>query len=428
MYKKDNIKVDNVKEYDIRAYSQTYKPNAFIFEMSHESSEIYNMAMKLHSEGNDFKAIGKTIYNTYKPKYLIAQSLQGSYEAYINDFKNFTKALKAYKANPSNFNGQPKPPHKEKYLRSVIFKEEAIRRRNGYLLLSVKKPFEPIRIKWGNDLPIPKYITISYDYFTGWKINMVCNTKNQNTINKSEGVMSIDLGVKRIATTCTPVAINTYSGKEFLALGKLRNKLLAKTQSTYANTGKESRRRKYLKRAYRTNVRKIKNKEKDILHKYARRIVNDAIGNNINTIVIGNNSSTHKDTNLGKANNQKITQNPEQKLKEYIRYKFESVGGKCEIIPEYNTSRTCPSCNHIKDSSPKGRVFKCDECGFVFDRDGVGAINIYNLYINESASQVSFGLYSLDVIGRMTLPLVFGVKYRPNVNLSFRRDLEIESV
>ena len=105
---------------------------------------------------------------------------------------------------------------------------------------------------------------------------------------------------------------------------------------------------------------------------------------NIGKIVIGDNSNTHNKTDL-KTQNQKVQQHPEQKLKDYINYKFNSVSGTTEIVPEPYTSRTCPKCKTVKESSPKGRTFTCTHCNFTFDRDVVGAINIYkkNVSFNQ---------------------------------------------
>ena len=394
----------------IRTYSQSFKHSDLVFEMTKESAQIYNMAIKLHKEGTDFKEIGKIIDRDFKNKYLLSESRQASYQQYCKDFTSFAKALSVYSKNPEKFCGQPKPPHHERFMRTVYFKKDAVRYKGDYILLSTKKPNEPIRIEWDKNLPIPEYVTITFDRFSGWKINLTVDAEKPNKIPETNTkIMAIDLGVKRIATTFDGEKVTTYSGKEFLALGKQRNELLAKAQSKYANTGQESRRRKYVKRGYRRKVKKIKNKEKDILHKYSRTIVNDAIANGVKKIVIGDCSNIHKNTNLGRKNNQKIQQNPEQKLKEYVCYKFDSAGGITEVIPERRTSKTCPKCKHLHKHSPKGRTFKCkgNKCDYVYDRDGIGAMNIHCLEVSFDHDEW------LNVIGRMTLPL--GVKYHPNL-------------
>ena len=66
------------------------------------------------------------------------------------------------------------------------------------------------------------------------------------------------------------------------------------------------------------------------------------------------------------------------------------------------TSRTCPCCGKIKISSPSGRIFKCRGCEFEYDRDGVGAMNIYKKVSYDEQSK-------LQVVGGLTPPI--GWKY-----------------
>jgi putative transposase len=338
-------------------------------------------------------------------------------QGFLTALKSYFKAVKQYKQNPSKFSGEPRPPHKEKKMYKVTFKKEAIRYKNGYLLLSLKSPYEPIRLKWNSELPIPIWIIIVFDRLEGWSVNYVLEKKNElieANIN-SNVVMGIDLGIKRIATTYTPSVQETitYSGKDIMSLVRLRNKLSATSASKRSKCKKDSRRYKNITRAQRKTTKRIKNKQKDILHKYSKVIVDKAIENGVGKIIIGDCSGTHVETNTG-AQNQKIQQNPERKLAKYIQYKFERVGGQSEDVPENYTSRDCPKCETRKKNSPKGRIYKCKKCGFVFDRDGVGAVNITKNYIKRE-TKVSFGHSWLDVVGGLTPPM--GVKYVPELSL-----------
>mgnify|MGYP000748903580 CR=1 FL=1 len=48
-----------------------------------------------------------------------------------------------------------------------------------------------------------------------------------------------------------------------------------------------------------------------------------------------------------------------------------------EIDPFYPSSKTCSRCKKVKeDLCLRDRIFKCDHCGFVIDRDLNAAINI----------------------------------------------------
>lgn len=396
-------------------YKQPFKPDSLTFELVKESGRIYTKAMLLNKkEHKTFKEIEKEMqeYCQRNSKYLQSQSAQASYQAFIINFKSYFKSLKEFNKNPKKFSGKPKPPYRNKFFYKITFKKSAIRYKNGYLLLSVKKPYEPIRIKWASTLPIPTWVIISYDRFDGWNINFVMEKECKQLELDKYNVMSIDLGTKREATTFNNVdcETKTYNGKIVMSLVRLRNVVDGRCRSEKSKCKKRSRRYQSIARANRRIVKRIKNKQKDILHKYSRIIVSDAVAKNIGTIIIGNNSSTHDETNLDKQN-QKVQQNPEQVLSKYVQYKFERVGGTTLVVPEKYTSRTCPKCGNVKNASPKGRIYSCNrgECDFAFDRDGVGAINIMQ-------QNVSFGReYWLDVVGGLTPPI--GIKYIPRLSL-----------
>ncbi len=63
-----------------------------------------------------------------------------------------------------------------------------------------------------------------------------------------------------------------------------------------------------------------------------------------------------------------------------LTYKAEEAGGKVLFVDPRNTSKMCSRCRHIKENlSLKDRIFKCDNCGLIIDRDINAAINIYTL-------------------------------------------------
>ena len=396
------------------SYKQPITPTPLLFQMIKESGEIYSKALQLNQEHKTFKEINEELQKYCKENvnFLQSQSAQASYQGFIEALKAYFKALKAYKKNPKNFSGEPKPPSKSKFFYKITFKKSAIRFKDGFLLLSVKKPNKPIKIPWSKFLPIPVWAIISYDKFEGWNINFILQKEIQEEKLDKNNVLSIDLGVKRIATTfnSTSREIKTYSGKEIMSMVRLRNVVDGRIQSKKSYYKNGSRKHKKFQRAKRKIIRRIKNKQKDILHKYSRMIVNDCVKNKIGRIIIGDNSGTHVDTNMGKAQNQKIQQNPEQVLAKYIEYKMKSVGGQTDFVPEPYTSRTCPKCNYVKSESPRGRTYSCNECGFEYDRDGIGALNIFR-------KNVSFDYDKwLDVVGKLTFPI--GIKYKNIPRLS----------
>ena len=60
-----------------------------------------------------------------------------------------------------------------------------------------------------------------------------------------------------------------------------------------------------------------------------------------------------------------------------VRRKAEGAGAIVIEVDPRNTSRTCSRCGHVKAVLPLSqRVYRCDQCGLVMDRDRNAAINI----------------------------------------------------
>lgn len=379
-----------------RTYCQEIPNHPALWKMAKETAQVYNQFLKNYETEKDFKLIQTNKTNFPERTYLQSQSYQAGYEQAISALQGFFAGIKKYKINPTAFNSTPHIPKSNKNLMPIIFKKTSIRYKDGFLWLSTNLRNKPIKVKWTNKIGIPIFATIVRKD-RKWKLNLVMDYPFEKQVDNDD-ILSIDLGVKRIATTFDGQNATLYSGKPILSLNRLHemrkaeiNKIKAERKHRYSR--KQRRKLAVIKK----RIAKIKNTKKDILHKYSRNIVNQAITKQKGKIVVGDCRNTHDAPNLGKRNNQKISSNPEQTLMKYIEYKFRSIGGKFELIEETYTSQTCPVCG-IRHK-PKDRIFSC-KCGFSFDRDGVGAINILN-----KVSQVNLRS------GHLTCPL--GVKYIP---------------
>jgi len=66
------------------------------------------------------------------------------------------------------------------------------------------------------------------------------------------------------------------------------------------------------------------------------------------------------------------------------------TGSRLVRVNARNTSKTCSACGWIKESMPLGeRVFRCEQCGFVLDRDINAAKNI--LKVGRDTAKVTHG-------------------------------------
>lgn len=266
-------------------------------------------------------------------------------------------------------------PYQSKLKYSVIWKQYAINIENNKLYLSNglgrnKLTLNvPVEYLDGNISTVELnkrageyYIHVTYD--TG-----LCN----NIMMRKVDTAGVDLGEVHIAAVCTDKGdCIVVSGRYLRSIKRLRNKQYKEIDQKKAikkNKGS-------LKKVKKKIANKIKNKQRDILHKASRQIVDFCEYSNISHIKIGECSSTQESPTLGKKNNQKISQWTRGQIVNYITYKSREKGMETKCIPEDYSSKTCSICGHVKNSSVKGREYKCSNCKNTIHRDGNGSANI----------------------------------------------------
>ena len=73
--------------------------------------------------------------------------------------------------------------------------------------------------------------------------------------------------------------------------------------------------------------------------------------------------------------------------KTFINLRFSNIiilGDETAIVianQHYASSKTCSLCGNIQEMKVDKRIYKCEKCGLILDRDLNAAINIAN-YIN----------------------------------------------
>jgi putative transposase len=120
-------------------------------------------------------------------------------------------------------------------------------------------------------------------------------------------------------------------------------------------------------------------RERDILHKVSRAVVDHAVARRAGKIVIGDVRDVADGVALGHSTNQKVSGWSHGRLRQYITYKAEHVGIEVVLQDEHYTTQTCPVCGQRQ--KPSGRIYRCAACGGVFHRDVVGAVNILSAHI-----------------------------------------------
>lgn len=188
-----------------------------------------------------------------------------------------------------------------------------------------------------------------------WYLNLTVEAAEANSASISR--VGIDLGLKNLATLSTGEKIEPprfYRKSEAALAASQRARKAKRTRAIHA---------------------KIVNRRKDFLHKTSLSIVR-AHG----LVVVGNvNASKLARTSMAKS----VLDAGWSTFRDMLRYKSRlRGGGACLEVNESGSTQTCSACGAKPPSRPKGiaglreRVWRCDACGTVHDRDVNAARNI----------------------------------------------------
>lgn len=300
----------------------------------------------------------------------VAVSQQVCKQVYLN-YKSFFSLLK--KDSSARI---PRYLHKTKGRNKLSFTKNAISKvniRNGIIKLTgLNCTFK-----------LPDYI----DYKTVQQIDVI-KTQNRTIkilimyavpkvpLKEDNGrVLGVDLGVDNLIS----VVSNTndfkpriYDGKPLKAVNQFCNKQVSRLKSLSKNVITEK-----ICSIFRNRMNRVN----DCFHKYSSDLINQAVSNGFNTIVIGKNKSWKQEVNLGTRNNQNFVSIPFDKLVSKIKYKASLKGIKVIETEESYTSKCsffdneypCKHETYLGERVHRG-LFRSSE-GFI-NADLNGALNI----------------------------------------------------
>ncbi len=312
------------------------------------SKNLYNLAnyyIRQEFVENDnwlrYYMLDKTLQKTDAYRALPAASSQQILTLLDKNWLSFFRSIKDWKKNPSKYKGRPKLPKykdKEKGRSIIVFTNQQIKLKDGYIRFPKKVNLKPIKTMV-NDVRQVRIVPQANCHI----IEVVYNKEIKHHDLVSETFLSIDLGVNNLATCANNIGLSPFviNGRIIKSMNQFYHKKKAILQA-YIGIG-ISKRIRHL--TFRRN-----NKIEDYLHKTSRFIVNYCIINRISVIVIGKNKNWKQSVNLGKANNQSFVGIPFDKLIKQIQYKAEEVGIRTEIIEEAYTSK----CSFL-DGEPIGK-------------------------------------------------------------------------
>lgn len=266
-------------------------------------------------------------FNDESYRALPAQTSQQIIKLMFKNYKSWYKARKEWMKNPSKFNARPKLPKYKKTSSVVIFTDQQLKLKDGYIYFP-KDVISPLKTKVDNVCQV-RIIPQA----TCFIIEVIYEKKEVQHDVKEENVLSIDLGLNNLIAATnnigkTPFIIN---GKPIKSNNQFYNKTKAILMSYIGDKGTSNRIKKI--------TFKRNNYIEDKLHKISRFIVDYCVENKIGTIIIGHNKEWKQKINIGKSNNQKFVLIPHSRLIDKIAYKSLLVGIKVKENEESYTSK-----------------------------------------------------------------------------------------
>ena len=311
-----------------------------------------------------------------KEQSLHSQTIQKVRRKYVESFTSFLQLQK-------NGKEDARPPGPKNYY-TPIWLKSAIRFEKGWygkrLKLSMGRGNNPLYIQLHKSFDygiIDQICEVSLVYNYGqWVLHFTyrLDSPKYPKVKEHRKVFGVDLGEIHPIVASDENTTHVFNGRYIRSLYRLRNKVIGSFQKLLSKCVRHSRRyKKLIKRKWKY-LHYLNRKIKDCVDKQIRSFVNVCLSKDITKVFIGDLSNIRDHINFGKKNNQKLHQWLFGQLTQKLTYKLKEVGIEVELISEAYSSRTCPSCNY--HTKPQNRTFKCSTCGFVYHRDGIGAINI----------------------------------------------------
>jgi putative transposase len=195
-----------------------------------------------------------------------------------------------------------------------------------------------------------------------------------------DAIVSLDPGVRTFQTTYDVSGLSTEWGKGDMNLIFILCQKMDKCQSEWKE--KKGRKRRATKKVWYRMIDKIKNKVNEIHRKLAVWLCE-----NYKVILI----PKFESSKMVKRGTRKINSMTARNMLTWSHYRFrEMLKNKAELYPWVNvveteepyTSKTCGKCGEINQKLGGNKVFQCNKCNYVADRDINGTRNILLRYLS----------------------------------------------
>ncbi len=300
---------------------------------------------------------------------IYSQILQDVARRVDRAYDNFFRRIREKKNGKSIKAGFPRFKSKDRYS-SITYTQSGFRiLENGHVWLS---KIGGVRMFMHRKLDGEiKTLTISRDsvgdWFASFSVYISPAMVHTDSGAHDQAGVGIDLGITHLLALSNGTFVDA---PHFLTKAEKR---LKRDQGRLSRKKKGSSNRDSQKRRVAKRHRKVKRQREDFIHKVSNHLVRNNRFLAFENLDIQGMVRNH---HLAKS----IIDASWNTLVQYTTYKAGSAGKVVVQVNPKGTSRTCSRCGWMKDNLKLSvRIFHCDDCGLVIDRDLNAAINIYKL-------------------------------------------------
>lgn len=359
-------------------------------ELNQESARHYNAVLTNHWRTYRKKGVWLSEKNAYR--WEDRQSEGTTLHAHSRDAAQqaFYRSCKTARSLKKVGHGEARYPKRRRRFRTTIWKNTGIGRDGNQLLLARARGLCPVVVSipdgW-DQYSIKEARLVFSRASTSYEWHIVLDDGLEPPAAPGDRVLAVDMGEIHPAVVADHEQALVVSCRALRASKQYGNKRRAELASLRDTKKRGSRRRKRIQKRMNRFKAQQERRQRDMLHKVSRAVVDHAVERKAGKIVIGDVRDIADGVDLGKRTNQKISGWEHGKLRQYITYKAAQVGIDVVLQNERYTSQTCPVCGQRK--KPRGRIYKCAACGGVFHRDVVGAVNILSAHLNGEPGHIA---------------------------------------
>ena len=222
-----------------------------------------------------------------------------------------------------------------------------------------------------NSNNVKKDFKLQYEVKTNKYYLLIPEERNKINKNKKKEKCGIDLGVRTFATSIDNENHIKEIGKKLNKKVKVHFNRIDRAQELRNNNLINKKKyHKILDLNYKKIQNKIKNLEYKIANYYCHKYKIIHIGK-VST------SSIKRQKTTSKMTKRLMNQMSFYKFIEILKHKAEEYNTKVVLIYEYNTTKECSNCGFIKHDVGAAKIYHCDKCDYIIDRDVNAATNIY---------------------------------------------------